>query len=134
MNIKRYILGSLAVFVFIYLAEFVFHGMIMADNYSQHADIIRADEDALAHMGYMAAGFVVMAFGFCFVFIQGYKGTGVAEGIRFGLYVMLAFGLSTKLINHAVFPYPVDWIYLTTLGEGIIYMAAGALIASIYKP
>ena len=133
MNVKRYILGSIAVFVFIFLAEGVFHGIIMEPNYSSHMDILRPQEEADANMGFMAAGFLVMAFGFCYIFIQGYKGTGVMEGVRFGLYTALAFGLSTKLINYTVFPWPADWIWTTTLGEGIILMAAGALIAVLYK-
>lgn len=133
MNVKKYIIGSIAVFVFIFLAEFVFHGMIMQPNYSNHMDILRPQEDADANMSYMATGFLVLAFGFCYIFIQGYKGTGVGEGIRFGLYTTLTFTLSTKLINHTVFPWPADWIGTTTLGEGVIFMAAGALIAMLYK-
>ena len=133
MNVKRYIIGSIAVFVFIFLAEFVFHGIIMEPNYSSHMDLLRPQEEADARMGYMATGFFVLAFGFCYIFIQGYKGTGVLEGIRYGLYASIAFGVSTKLINHTVFPWPADWIWLTGLGETVILMAAGGLIAALYK-
>ena len=133
MNIKRYIIGSIAVFIFLFLAEGVFHGIIMEPNYSNHMDLQRAPDGQESRMGYMASGFLVMAFGFCYIFIQGYKGTGIMEGVRYGLYASRAFGLSTKLINHTVFPWPADWIWLGTLGEGIIFIAAGALIAALYK-
>ena len=134
MNVKRYVLGSLAVFVFIYLAEFLFHGVIMAGKYQEQIELLRPEAGSMARMPVMALGFLIMAFGFCFVFTKGYEGKGIAEGIRFGLYVAIAFGLSANLINYTVFPWPGMWVAYWTIGETIIMMMGGALIALIYKP
>ena len=110
MNVKRYVLGSLAAFVFIYLAEFVFHALIMSSSYDQYLALLRPATDQAAYMPYQAVGFLVLAFGFCYVFVQGYEGRGIGEGLRFGLYVGVAFGVSGYLINFAVFPWPTSWL------------------------
>lgn len=134
MNVKRYILGSIAVFCFVFVAEFLFHGFIMKDSYLAHMELLRAEGDQMAYMPFMALGFLILAFGFCFIFINGYEGKGVAEGVRFGLYAAIAFGVSSQLINYTVFPLPKDWIVSWMVGESVIMMLAGAVIALIYKP
>jgi len=134
MNVKRFIVGSLAVFLFVYLAEFVLHGVIMADSYQAHMELLRPAESSLAYMPFMALGFLILAFGFCFIFINGYEGKGVAEGLRFGLYAAIAFGVSSHLINYTVCPLPKNWVVAWIVGESVILMLAGALIALIYKP
>lgn len=134
MNVKRYVLGSIAVFVFVFLAEFVFHGMIMKDAYLAHMDLLRPESESTAYLPFMMLGFLILAFGFCFIFINGYEGKGVAEGLRYGLYAAIAFGVSAHLINYAVFPLPKNWVVSWIVGESVIIMLAGALIAMIYKP
>ncbi len=134
MNVKRYILTSLAVFVFVYLLEFLFHGLFMADSYMAHAELLRPSAEQMSYMPFMALGFVILAFGFTFIFVQGYEGKGMAEGLRFGLYAGIAFSVSTNLINYAVFPRPRSWVVSWIVGETVILMLAGALAALIYKP
>lgn len=134
MNVKRYILGSLAVFLFVYLAEFLFHGFFMKEAYLARMDLLRPEADQMAYMPFMTLGFLILAFGFSFIFIQGYEGKGVAEGVRFGLYAAIAFGVSANLINYCVFPLPKSWVASWIIGETIIIMLAGAVIALIYKP
>jgi hypothetical protein len=134
MNVKRYVLASLAAFVFIYLAEFVFHGLIMSSSYDQYLEFLRPASDQSAYMPIMAVGFLVLAFGFCFIFVQGYEGRGIWEGLRFGFYVGVAFGVSGYLINFAVFPWPTSWLIIWSIGGMVIMMLAGVVIALIYRP
>jgi len=133
MNTKRYIWASLAVFLFIFLAEFAFHAMIMQESYNLHMEILRPQTDQEATFPVMLIGFLVLAFGFCLVFAKGYEGRGVAEGVRFGLYVAIAFGVSSHLINYSVFPYPGSWVLAWIVGESVILMLAGVVAALIYR-
>lgn len=134
MNVKRYILASLAVFVVVYVCEFLFHGMFMAASYLANAELLRPSEEQMAHMPFMALGFLILAFGFTFVFIHGYEGKGVTEGLRFGFYAAVAFGVSANLINYAVFPRPKSWVISWIIGETLILTLAGAVAALVYKP
>jgi hypothetical protein len=133
MNTKRYLWASLAVFVFIFLAEFLFHGVIMKNTYAMHMDLLRPEAEQQATFPFMILGFLLLAFGFCFIFVKGYEGRGIAEGVRFGLYAALAFGISTQLINYSVFPYPGSWVGMWIFGESLIVIAAGAIAAMIYR-
>ena len=134
MNTGRFVLGSLAVFLFIFFIEFVFHGMIMKGIYDQSAHLLRPEAEAQARFLWMILGYLIMAFGFCFIFLKGYEGKGTGEGIRYGLYVGVTFAASSSLINYAVFPYPANWIWAWVIAYPIIMMLAGALFALIYKP
>ena len=75
-----------------------------------------------------------MAFGFCYVFTKGYENKGVGEGFRYGLYVAVAFMISTILINYSAFPWPAKWIIAWIIGYVIIMILAGIIFAAIYKP
>ena len=134
MNSSRYVWGSLVVFIYLFLIEFVFHAFIMDGWYNQALHLLRPEAESNALFHWMALGFVILAFGFCYIFVQGYKGRGIGEGIRYGLYVAITFSVSTNLINHTIFPYPGEWIVGWLIAYPIEMMTAGAIIASIYKP
>ena len=134
MNVSKYVIGSFAVFVFIFLIEGVFHGMIMKSIYDQSIHLLRPEAEAQARFLWMLIAYLIMAFGFCFIFLKGYEGKGIGEGIRYGLYIGTAFGVSNSIINYVVFPYPASWIIAWVIAYPIIMMLAGALFAVIYKP
>ncbi len=134
MNKGRYIIGSLAVFVYLFLAEGIFHTYIMGDFYQQSQDLLRGEAGAGDFIIWMILGFLILAFGFCYIFTKGYENKGMGEGVRFGLYVGITFSVSASLINYAVFPYPTSWVVGWIIGYPIMMMLAGAIIATIYKP
>ena len=134
MNLKRYMLGSLVVFLVIFASEWLFHGTIMKSAYDANQTLLRPQQEAESYMPFMALGFLILAFGFSYIFTKGYEGRGVGEGIRFGLYAGVAFGISTSLINYTVFPLPGSWVAAWCVGETIIMMLAGAALSAVYKP
>ena len=134
MNTVRYVWGSLAVFVFFYLYEWLVHGVILASWYQEGLHLLRPEEQMGAFMAWMTLGILILAFGFCLVFLKGYEGNGIAEGVRYGIYVALAFGISTYLINYSVFPHPGQWVLAWIVAAIIQMMLGGAIFAAIYKP
>jgi hypothetical protein len=134
MNTGRYILGSVIVFVYFFLVEWLFHGIIMSGWYNQALHLLRPESAMQTYFPWMIVGHLLLAFGFCFIFLQGYQGKGIIEGVRYGLYVGLAFSVSAQLINYAVFPYPGKWVLVWVIAYPIILMIAGAIFAAVYKP
>ena len=134
MNVPRYILGSVIVFVYIFLAEYLFHSLIMKDWYEQAAHLLRSTAEGSGYANWMIIGFLILSFGFCFIFVKGYENKGIGEGFRFGLYVGLTFSVSASMINYAVFPLPFSWLVGWLVGYPIIMIIAGILIAAIYRP
>jgi hypothetical protein len=134
MNVNRYVLGSIVVFVYLFVIEWFFHAVIMNRWYQENLSLLRSRVDAGGFAIWMILGFLVLAFGFCYVFVKGYENKGIGEGIRYGLYVAFAFSISTTLINYSVFPWPATWAIAWIIGNVIIMALAGAIFATIYRP
>ena len=134
MNAGRYVLGSVVVFVYLFVYEWIFHGVIGKGWYSEYAHLTRPDAEVGMFMFWMIIGLLLLAFGFCFVFIKGYERRGIGEGFRYGLYVGLAFSVSNTLIEYGVLPLPVKWVVAWIIGYLIMMILAGIIFAAIYRP
>ena len=130
MNWNRYFIGSIVVFVVLFFLDYLFHEVLLASFYAVNAACMRPEPYMLA----IILGELIFAFGFCFIFLKGYEGKGCAEGVRYGLYVGIAFGVSNAMVSYAVYPLS-GWVMLSYFfGIPIILMICGAVFASIYKP
>ncbi len=134
MNVQRYVIGSLVVFVFLLVASWLFHSVIMSGWYDEASNLLRPESEGGAYIIWMIIGLLLLAFGFCFIFTKGYENKGIAEGIRYGLYVGLAFSVSASLINFSVYPYPWKWVIGWIIGNPIILILSGIIAAAIYRP
>lgn len=134
MNWKRYLTGALIVWVFIFLYEYILHGVILSGTYQQIVHLLRPEEDMASFFGLVLAGELILAFGFCFIFIKGREGSGLMEGLRYGLVVGLTFGAGSVLIDHAVFPYPESMTFGLIAGYVVEMILAGLIFAGIYRP
>lgn len=134
MNVGRYVIGSIIIFLFFYIMEWIFHGLILAGWYSQATGLLRPDMESGGLYWWMLLGLLILAFGFCFIFIKGYENKGIAEGFRFGLYVGVAFFVANSLIEFGVYPVTVKLLIAWIIGYPIIMILGGMIFAAIYKP
>jgi hypothetical protein len=134
VNTSRYVLGSLVVFVYFFLIEWLLHGVILSGWYSEAPQLLRSEQAMQAYLLWMILAHLILAFGFCFIFLKGYQGRGCLEGVRYGLYVGIAFSVSVQLMNYAAFPFPGKWVLVWIIVYPIILMIAGAIFAAMYKP
>lgn len=134
MNTKRYVIGSIIVFVCLNILDYLLHGVLLKGQYELIKDIFRAEEGMNQYMPAMLLGYLIFSFGFCYIFIKGREGKGVGEGLRYGLLVGFTFGVSTSLIYYTVYPLS-GWIMLGYFfGYPIQAMILGGIFAAIYKP
>ena len=96
MNTSRYVIGSLAVFVYIFLFEFLYHGMFLTSQYMLVEQLMRPEPEFFGLFHWIIIGELLMAFFFCLIFIKGYEGKGIGEGVRFGLLIGIGFGVSSR--------------------------------------
>ena len=134
MNVNRYLLASIVVFIYFFVVEWLFHGVIMSGAYAAHLDLFRSRAEASTYAVWMILGFLILAFGFTLIFTKGYENKGMCEGFRYGLYVGIAFGVSSLLVNYAVFPYPTSWLIGWIIGYMVILILGGIIVAALYKP
>lgn len=132
MNTARYLLASIAVFIFIFVFEWIFHGMFLEGIYMATANLWRTEE-AMQELFYiMIVGQLLLALMFCFIFTRGYENRGIGEGVRYGLYVGLLFAGPT-LVMYAVAPYPINMVLYWIIGAIIEFILAGVITAALYK-
>ena len=128
---KKCIITVVALFVYIFIADMIFHGFLLRDTYMATAQLWRPEADMKSYMIYMIAGQFLIALFMASIFTHGYKGTGIKEGVKFGL---LLGGLEAgkNLIMYSVAPYPMS---LTLSWIGIAFVEsviAGIILAKIW--
>src|SRR2546426_8412835 len=87
MNIKRLLWAFLAVFVFIFAFEWVFHGILLKDAYAQTMSLWRPETEMMGYFHWLVLGQAVIALAFVLLFARGFTGRGVAGGARVGAMV-----------------------------------------------
>ncbi|MFH1374831.1 MAG: hypothetical protein ABII79_13675 [bacterium] len=133
MNVQRYVIGSIVVFVFLLAAELVFHRFILGGCYGDYTPLIRTGFLSSWYAIWLFLGYLIFSFGFCFIFTRGYENKGIGEGIRYGLYIAFAFAVSSILIGYAVCLIPVNLVLSWIVGYSVIMILAGIIIAAIYR-
>lgn len=90
----------------------------------------RLQPDAQAWFA-LAVAAIVGGFAFAYVFLQGYKGRGMAEGVRFGIWVTLLASVPENLGYAAMLPegrrLPLEFIG----GDLLTFVVCGAVAALI---
>ena len=99
MNTKRFILATLAVFIAGMILDYLVHMVILKGAYEALASIWRTDMNSL--MWLMYVGSLIFAFLFIYIFIKGYEGKGIMEGVRYGLIIGLFFLIPSAFGQYA---------------------------------
>ena len=132
MNIKRFLLATLVVFIFIVFFEWIFHGIILGEMYLTSQTLWRTEEAMQAHFIWLVIGQLLFTVMFCFIFTRGYADKGWLEGLRYGVYVTLLLA-GPQLILYAMQPIPRILMFYWLMGGLVEMMIAGILIALIYR-
>jgi len=135
MNTKRVFAAGVVVFVYTFLYEFVMHTFVLRGMYAGHEHILRQqDQSSFVYVLLMLLGFLLVSFGFAYIFAKGYENKGLCEGIRFGLLIAVVFAVSNALVEFSVFPIPDSWLISWIIGYLVQWIVAGLIVAAVYKP
>ncbi len=131
MNIKRFIIASIVVFIVIQAIDWLVHGVLLATWYQEIKGLWRTD--MMDYMWIMMLGSLFFSFMFVFIFTKGYEEKGIVEGGRYGLFIGLLMTVSGMLGAYAMYPIPFG-LAMIWLAYGIIEMViAGMVTAAIYR-
>lgn len=132
MNVKRYIITVIAVFVFTFAYDFVVHGVLLADTYKSLENLWRPEAEMQALMPLMAVAQLLLALIFTFIFTRNYEGNGIGEGLRYGLYAGLLLA-APQVASYVWMPVPAS---LTAIWVGSVIVwgiLAGIVVSLVYK-
>ncbi len=134
MNPKRLVLAIVAVFAFVWLTDFLIHGVWLKSDYSASMGLWRPEAEMQGHMGWVMLGELLATVTFTVLYAKGFaKQACPVFAVMFGLFMAL-FSQANTLITYAVQPIPgslaVKW-FIAAVGQGV---AMGLIVFFVYKP
>lgn len=132
MNVKRFLLAALAVFVIFQVLDFVVHGLILSADYEATTQVWRPDMMEKMWIIYLTG--LLLSLLFVYIFAKGYQGKGIMEGVRYGLVMGLLLAVVVNVNQYIVYPLP-DGLLIKWILFGLIeIVVAGVAVSLIYKP
>jgi len=128
---KKVLPGFAAVFVVLEVTNFVFNGLILGPTYQSLQNLWRPDM-----MSFMWIYHVIMligAFFFSFIFSKGYERKGIAEGVRYGLYIGIWLSIGMAYGTYAMIQIPYSLALQWFIYGVIQYLVAGIVLALVFK-
>ena len=134
MNPKRLVLAIIAVFVGVFITDFLIHGVWLQGRYRETMNLWRPEMEMQGHMGWLMLGQFLFAATFVILWAQGFATTArLGCACLYGLFMGL-FSQAATLITYAVQPLPADiavkW-FVPGVAQGVL---VGIIVFFVYKP
>ena len=134
MKPTRLILAVVAVFVGVWLTDFLIHGVWLQSTYKETASLWRPEAEMQSHMGWLFLGQFVLSVVFVVIWSKGFPATASLCGSAwYGTFMGLAKQANT-LVTYAVQPLPanlaVKW-FVSGLVQGALM---GLLLYFVARP
>jgi hypothetical protein len=134
MNTKRCLLAALAAFVLMHLAGFIGHAVLLTPYYEATKELWRPDDVMQGTMWMLEIYYAAFALLLTYVFVQGRREGGAAEGLRFGVVMgFLTAGLHNLMLYWSM-PLSRGYVLGGFAADFLGIVAAGVAISLIYRP
>lgn len=132
MNVKRWLLASLGVYIAILILDLIIRVLILQGCYEATADVWRQDMKSKMYIMYITAA--IFSLLFVYIFTKGYEGKGIMEGVRYGLWMGLLISIPSAYGFYATIDIPYSLAFSWwTLGT-VEIIICGIVAASLYRP
>jgi len=136
MNMKKFLLATLAVFVVYSGLAFLIHEVILGPDYEPLVgSVTRSVEEFTRRVPLLYLGNLIFALVFCLIYVKGYEPAKgwVGQGLRYGLLVgtlLAPIALTEYVVYPVGFSLALKWILF-----GYAQIVACALAAAgVYRP
>ena len=134
MNVKRFVLACVGVYVVYQVLSFIINMFILGDTYGALASVWRPEAEMMSKMWVMYLTSAVWTVLFCYIFIRGYENKGIMEGARYGLLIGLLIGIPFSYESWVIYPITIGLAHAWAIMSVVLSIACGAVLAAIYKP
>jgi hypothetical protein len=134
MNVKRFALACLAVYVVYQFLGFVIHQLWLADTYKALETVWRPEAEMMSMMWISFLTSAVWTVLFCYIFTRGYEGKGAMEGARYGLIMGLFMGIPYAYESFMIYPITLGLAHAWFVSGVVLSVISGIVVALIYKP
>ena len=127
---KKSWISVVAMFVVLMMSDFVVHGIILHNDYMALTGLYRTAPDQQTYFLHMLLAHVFLAVGMVWVYLEGRKdGSWVAQGVRFGLAIIVLLVFPTYMIYYSVLPMPAMLAAKQIIFDSITRMIAALVLA-----
>jgi len=131
---KKFLLAVVAAFVVVFLWGFLAHGVLLKPDYAALPNLYRTEQDQMAYMPWMTLAHLSLAIAIAWIYRRGREDKPwLAQGIRFGLAIVLLTSVPMFLIYYSVQPMPGMTVARQILFDGLGYVVTGVVVAWIYR-
>jgi hypothetical protein len=114
---------------------YLVHGVLLRDTYLQYAGVMRPEAEANAilpvNFGLVLVGF----FAFAYAYAKGYEGgSGLQEGLRFGVLVAIMLCTFVSIWQYMVWPAGRGLLAAWLVDYVVEFALYGMVVGVIYKP
>jgi hypothetical protein len=129
MNYARLTIAAVAATVVDAIYGFGVYGTALTSQFAKYPGVYRPAEEQMPYLAPLFCGIFVAMLAASYIYAKGYDGgSGLAEGMRFGIVVgLLIVGYATMNVG----PRHSGLLAVTALVEWVI---AGVVIGLVYKP
>jgi hypothetical protein len=128
MNMKKFILATIGVFVFIF--EMLWHGFLMKDMYEATMSIWRPEEES--DMRFIFASQFLFSIMLVYIYTIIGKHITCKRGMVFGLFAGLLMAMP-ELGTYCYLPIPLSISLMWMLATLLKGLGSGIVVAAIYK-
>ena len=128
---KRALIAMVAVFAAWTVIDFIIHNLILMDAYASTADLWRPREEMKLSLIYLATAISAVVFVYLYARFFAEKNPG--NGLRYGFFIGLAWGVGMGYGTYAVMPLPYSLALGWFLGTLVEFIAAGLLVGLIVR-
>ncbi|MGA8868490.1 MAG: hypothetical protein WB510_16060 [Candidatus Sulfotelmatobacter sp.] len=132
---KKTLGATVAAFVVQYGGDYLLHGILLKGAYGASSDLWRTDDAMMHRMWILVLAQIIYAFAVVLIYQRGVeKKSWMGQGIRFGILLALVAVVPSNMIQYVVMPISHRLAFHAALGDGILAIIVGVVIACICQP
>ncbi len=132
MNWNRFFIAFVVIYVVGGILNYLMHGIIMMGTYESITGVWRPDMERLWWIQWITPLFMI--FFFLYIFVRGYEGKGLMEGVRYGLIIWAFVSIPMTYGQYMLYPLPYSLVWKWLATDLIAFLVYGIIAAAIYKP
>ena len=135
MNFARLTMAAIAAWVLYMAMGYLVHGVLLRDTYLQYAGVMRPEAEANAILPFNFGLVLVGFFAFAYAYAKGYEGgSGLQEGLRFGVLVAIMLCTFVAIWQYMVWPAGRGLLAAWLVDYVVEFALYGMVVGMIYKP
>lgn len=130
MNTKRFFIASVCAFVFVFIYEFIVHGVLMMDLYQQTSDVWRPQEESNMVIMLLSQFLFAVAVAFFYPIVG--LDTDCKKGIPFGIGLGLVMA-TPQIASYCYLPIPLKISLLWALIVFVKALLTVLIVSYVYN-